>query len=453
MLTGAVLTGAVLTVLVVRISLTRALDSSAIKTGADVASLVVSNKLPIPILTNNGGVVQLQVVDSDNRVIDASAGGDFGVSLLTANQLRRARGGSKIEIVGASADDDPLRVVGVAAGSRTVLVATDTGRVNQSVTLVRDAAEIGCPLAILAMALLTYWVVGQTLRPVASLRHGAEEITAAGLADQRLPVPDAQDEIHRLAVTLNAMLDRIVASTHRQRTFVGDAAHELRSPLASLRIQLEVAGRLGPATDWDEVIDDALIDVDRLENLVRDLLTLARSDEAGGVLRHREPVDLGALVHLVCADYHSARVPVILAQPPADEPSFVLDGDPESLRRVVVNLVDNAVRYATTAVSLNLTSPTGPAGPRSMIQLAVADDGPGIAAAERERVFDRFYRTAQSRSRETGGTGLGLPIVLDLVRAHGGTVRLSPNPAQASGTGLLATVTFPAAGLGALDRS
>ena len=106
------------------------------------------------------------------------------------------------------------------------------------------------------MALATYCIVGLTLRPVAALRHGAADITAAGLAEQRLPVPDAQDEIQRLAVTLNAMLDRIDSATKRQRTFVGDAAHELRSPLASLRVQLEVAQRLGPAADWHELVDD-----------------------------------------------------------------------------------------------------------------------------------------------------------------------------------------------------
>jgi signal transduction histidine kinase len=444
LLTAAVLSGAVLTVLVVRISLTRALDSSAVKTGNDVAALVLSNKLPTPILTNNGGVVQVQVVDADNRVVDASSGGDFGVSILSVEQLRQVRDGSRIEVAGvASSVDDPLRVVGVVAGDQTVLVATDAGRVNESVRIIRDAAVIGCPLAILAMALLTYWVVGQTLRPVAALRHGAEEITAAGLAGNRLPVPDAQDEIHRLAVTLNAMLDRIVASTTRQRTFVGDAAHELRSPLASLRVQLEVAGRLGPATDWDELIDEVLIDVDRLEHLVSDLLILARSDEAGGVLRHREPVALGELAREVAGTYTAPRVPLTV-----ETVEVEVDGDADSLRRVIVNLIDNALRYAATTVSVQVVQvvqPDGPAG-QPTAQLRVADDGPGIDADERERVFDRFYRTAESRSRESGGTGLGLPIVRDLVRAHGGTVRLTDGVTEADDghRGLIAIVTLPA---------
>ena len=154
---------------------------------------------------------------------------------------------------------------------------TDLKSVDDSVRLLSQVALIGGPIAVLLMGTATYLVVALTLRPVAALRNGAAEITAAGLADQRLPEPSSRDEIHRLAVTLNAMLDRIDSSTKRQRTFVGDAAHELRSPLASLHVQLEVAQRMGPDRDWPGLVDDVLLDVGRLERLVDDLLTLARS--------------------------------------------------------------------------------------------------------------------------------------------------------------------------------
>jgi signal transduction histidine kinase len=235
--------------------------------------------------------------------------------------------------------------------------------------------------------------------------------------------------VQRLAVTLNAMLDRIDAATKRQRTFVGDAAHELRSPLASLRLQLEVAQRVGPAADWPGLLDEVLADVDRLDQLVEDLLALARSDEAGGVLRRREPVALDELVSSVAADYADARVAVRSSTDPVS-----VDGDPEALRRVVVNLLDNAVRYARTVVTVDL-HPDG----RQTAQLVVGDDGPGIPAGERERVFDRFYRTHESRSRDSGGTGLGLPIVRDVIWAHGGTITLADNA-----PGLRATVLLPA---------
>ena len=280
------------------------------------------------------------------------------------------------------------------------------------------------------MGMATYFIVGRAFRPVAALRKGAQEITAAELADQRLPVPDAHDEIYRLAVTLNAMLDRIDAATKRQRTFVGDAAHELRSPLASLRLQLEVAQRVGPAKDWPGMLDEVLSDVDRLDQLVKDLLALARSDEAGGVLRRREPVALDQLVTEVAEDYLDARVPVR-----SSTDAVSVDGDPEALRRVVVNLLDNAVRYARSEVTVDIA-----VNGNGTAELVIRDDGPGIPEDERERVFDRFYRTHESRSRDTGGTGLGLPIVRDVVRAHGGTVSLADNH-----PGLRATVFLPVA--------
>jgi signal transduction histidine kinase len=329
--------------------------------------------------------------------------------------------------------DARLRVVGRKVGDRTVLVSTDVSRVDDSLRILTRAALIGSPLAVLVMALASYAVVGLTLRPVAALRHGAADITAAGLAKQRLPVSDAQDEIHRLAVTLNAMLDRIDSATTRQRTFVGDAAHELRSPLASLRVQLEVAQRLGPTVDWSGLIDDVLVDAERLDRLVEDLLSLARLDESGTLTR-REPVDLDEIVEEVVAGYGSARVPVV-----ATTTRSRTSGDPEALRRVVINLVNNAVRYAATEVRVSVAP--AEQGGQSVIELIVDDDGPGISEAERERVFDRFYRVQESRSRQTGGTGLGLPIVRDIVRNHGGRVRLTARPDGEPG--LRAVVVLP----------
>jgi signal transduction histidine kinase len=282
------------------------------------------------------------------------------------------------------------------------------------------------------MALLTWWVVGLAMRPVAELRYGAQEITAAGLANQRLPVPGARDEIRRLAVTLNAMLDRIDAATARQRTFIGDAAHELRSPIASLRLQLEVAARLGPSEDWEQTVTDVLADVDRLDRLVADLLALARLDESVGVLRYH-PVRLDDVVAEVVADFASARVPVTCTGTPV-----TVHGDPDGLRRVVLNLVDNAVRHARTAVTVSVGQDDTEAAPRGSAQVIVADDGPGIPAQDRDRVFDRFVRGDASRSRQSGGTGLGLAIVRELVRAHGGSVHLEDNY-----PGLRAVVQLP----------
>jgi len=432
--TFAVATGAVLVLVLQRTALVRVLDASAQKTASDIAEQIAQGKQSSTVVPTTGGVLEVQVVDAGNHVIAASQGADRFVPVLKPAQVRKVRSGARLDI-DSPISDARLRVLASTVGPKTVLVVTDLKQIDDSLRILGRVALIGSPFGVLLMAVATYAVAALTLRPVAALRHGAADITAAGLADQRLPVSGAQDEIHRLAVTLNAMLDRIDAATKRQRTFVGDAAHELRSPLASLRVQLEVAQRLGPAEDLPTLVDDVLVDVGRLDRLVDDLLALARQDEAGGTLRRNEPVALDELVDTVAAGYLHARVPVtVIASAPA-----VVDGDPDGLRRVVVNLVDNAVRHARTEVTVTLE--TGTLAGRPIVTLRVTDDGAGIAAAERERVFDRFYRLHASRSRESGGTGLGLSIVRDLVRAHGGSVRLTTR--LDGGTGLQATVILP----------
>ncbi|MFN2563336.1 MAG: sensor histidine kinase [Jatrophihabitans sp.] len=427
----AVITGAILLLVLQRYALTRVLDQSANKTAGDVAQLFSSGKEPRTLPPTTGGITAVQVVNAHDDVISASPGADPHTSIVGPSELSAVRGGDRPTITSSS--DARLRVVGRKLGARTILVSTDVSRVEDSQRILTRAALIGSPLAVLLMALASYAVAALTLRPVAALRHGAADITAAGLAKQRLPVPDAQDEIHRLAVTLNAMLDRIESATSRQRTFVGDAAHELRSPLASLRVQLEVAQRLGPTVDWSGLIDDVLVDVERLDRLVEDLLSLARLDESGALTR-RDPLNLDEIVQEVVAGYGTARVPVVAETQPSPT-----SGDAEALRRVIINLVNNAVRYAATEVHMSVAPDKQ--GGKPVIRMIVDDDGPGIAEAERERVFDRFYRVQESRSRQTGGTGLGLPIVRDVVNNHGGRVRLAERPDGRPG--LRAVVVLP----------
>lgn len=427
----AVATGAVLVVVLQRYALVRVLDSSAHRSAIDIAKQVRANPELQQVFPTTGGVTEVQVLDPNDSVVTASPGTDRTVPVLDPAQLRDARAGKRFDITNPL-NGVRLRVLAQPAGKLTVVVLTDLSRVDDSVKVLTRAALIGAPIAVLLVGLSTYFVVALTLRSVAALRHGAADITAAGLSGQRLPVPSAQDEIHRLAVTLNQMLDRIERATSRQRTFVGDAAHELRSPLASLRVQLEVAQRLGPdGDDWGAFIDDVLIDVDRLDRLVSDLLALARLDETGGAAR-REPVALGELVESIVGGYDKARVPVVVET----GDMVTVQGDRDGLHRVIVNLVDNAVRYARTEVCVELTRPN-----QDAVRLTVTDDGPGLPEQERERVFDRFYRVETSRSRDLGGTGLGLPIVRDLVVAHHGSVQLHARPDGVSG--LQAVVVLP----------
>ena len=432
--TIAVATGAILLVVLQRYSLTRVLDQSALKTGRDLAKQIRNGRVPTTLVPTTGGITGVQLVDARDNVVSASPGTDQSKSLLGPDELAQVRGGSRIEIPSPTSGAE-LRVLGHDVGSQTILVYTDVSRVEDSQRILTSAALIGSPIAVLLMAVATYWVVTLSLRPVGALRHGAADITAAGLAEQRLPVPGARDEIHRLAVTLNAMLDRIDSATSRQRTFVGDAAHELRSPLASLRVQLEVARRLGPEAGWEGLIDDVLVDVERLDRLVADLLTLARLDETGQGAAHH-PVRLDEMVDQVVAGYQNARVPVSCTIEPA-----VVAGDADALRRVAINLIDNAVRHAASEVAVSV-EPTR-RNKRPVVVLTVVDDGHGIPEDERQRVFDRFYRLQESRSRQTGGTGLGLPIARDIIRNHGGRIRLTD---RADGRpGLRVVVVLPQA--------
>ncbi len=433
--TVAVGTGSVLVIELQRYALVRVLDTSAQKQAAEVAKVIGPNPEVNVLFPSAGGVTAIQVVDENDRVLVASPGADRHHPVLNSGDLAAARTGKRFDITSPITNLQVRVLAARASDNRTVLVVTDLTRVDDSIRVITRVALIGGPVAVLLMGFATYLVAALTLRPVAALRHGAADITAAGLAKKRLPVPGSHDEIHRLAVTLNQMLDRIDSATTRQRTFVGDAAHELRSPLASLRVQLEVAQRMGPESGWPVLIDEVLEDVGRLDRLVEDLLALARLDEQATAQR-REPVLLDSLVAAVTDSYAHARVPVRMV----DAQPAELIGDPDALRRVAVNLVDNALRYARTEVTLSVR--TTKDGSHSAVQLTVTDDGPGIPEPERERVFDRFYRLEASRSRQSGGTGLGLPIVRDLVRAHGGDITLSAR--TDGGDGLVAAVLLPA---------
>jgi signal transduction histidine kinase len=415
---GALTAGAVLLSQAVHSSLLTAVDEAARQRAQDVAVLIDTGRLPDPIPVA-AGTPLVQVVDAADRVLAASPGGDRLVPILLPEDVAAAREGASRTVDGARLGlAGELHVVGHAAGGeenpRTVLVAMSLAQNMAAVTVVRGALVVGVPLLVAAFAVACWVLVGQALRPVAGLRQGAEEITTTREA-RRLPVPAAEDEIHRLAVTLNDMLDRLERSSARQRTFVSDAAHELRSPLAAIRAQLEV-GHLHPeSTDWAETAADTLKDVERLSRLVDDLLVLARVDELPE--RREEPVDLAELVDELVARWTSGGVAVRRD----GVRSVTVLGDVDALSRVVANLVDNAVRHAATAVTVAVYDDDGVA------ELVVADDGPGIPVADRERVFDRFTRLDAARSRDEGGTGLGLAIVRELVRAHRGTVRLDGN--------------------------
>ena len=400
--------------------LQRSVDAEVTRTASDVAALVNADALPQPVPVAGSDLVQ--VVDQNGRVLGASLDADRLVPILHPDEMARARAGRPLFVDGGRFGlSGPIRVVAVPAGPqndpKTVLVGRSMADVLKGIHLLRTVLLVVFPLLVLILALVFWRAIGATLAPVESLRRGAEEITGASRSG-RLPVPAGADEIHSLAVTLNGMLDRLEAARARQREFVSDAAHELRSPLTNMRTQLEVAQHLATGPD-PELVDDLLTDTKRLARLVDDLLLLARTDESAEIARP-VPVDLTALLHMAAARFSSvtaaANVPTVTVALP-DDPLWTI-GDPDALLRIVTNLVDNAVRHATSAVSLSAAASAG------RVVVAVTDDGPGIPAADRERVFERFTRLDDARARDEGGAGLGLAIVRELVRRHGGFVRL-----------------------------
>ncbi len=420
------LAGALLLVLALRAALLGGLDDAARARARDVAVLVADDRLPA---TLPAGSTLVQVVDGDRRVRAASPGADRLVPLLDPAGVQAVRSGATRDLAGAYlAQDGTLRVIGAPAGTSadplTVLVASPLAQVDDSTRVVRRGLLVGVPLLLAVVAALAWVLVGLVLRPVAQLRRGAAEISET-VAGGRLPVPAAQDELHRLATTLNDMLDRLEASTTRQRAFVADAAHELRSPLASARTQLEVVLAHPVGADWPETAVDVLTDVERLARLVDDLLLLARTDAGPPAVRTH--VDLTQVAAQVVGRHEGA---VVLRT----DGAHVVSGDATALARVVANLVDNAVRHARGQVVVGVREVAGE------VELTVDDDGPGIAEADRARVFERFTRLDEARGRDAGGSGLGLAIARDVVVAHGGSIRLDTAPAG----GLRAVVALPA---------
>jgi signal transduction histidine kinase len=401
-------------------SLDRTLDNESLTTAHEVAAMINENRLPSPIPVSGAQVVQ--VVDAQQRVLGGSATADRLTPLLRPNELATALSGEAVVVDGVRIGiRGPLRVRAINAGSAAAPVSVIVGLAYEDVlatrTALRNALLITFPLLLGALALIAWRVIGWTLRPVEQLRAGAEKISRTGrisgsAAADRLPVPSAADEIRALAVTLNEMLDRLAEARERQRSFVADAAHELRSPLASIQAQLEVAARLG---EGGTLPADLMVDVKRLSGLVEDLLLLARADADTKPPARPRSLDAGDFVSELVEEYADARVPVTTA---AAEQSMIMV-DAEELRRAVGNLIDNAVRHAHTRVAVAV------AVDRDHAVISVSDDGPGIPHGERERVFERFTRLDDARGRSSGGAGLGLAIVRELATRAGGSVALT----------------------------
>lgn len=419
--------------------LERSLESAADDTaGSRVSQLAANlststlNEIDPVMLATDGRTTVIQIVDATGRVVLASPRAPRmplvdpqippGVPLKLGRQQNTATGGDYRVVV--------EKINGVD-GAYTVIVGVAQDPIDATLATVRTLLAAGFPIVALIGGGATFALVGGSLRPVERMRNQVSAISTSDLSE-RVAVPATRDEISRLAQTMNLMLIRIEAGHAAQRRFIGDASHELRSPLATVTAALELAverpGVLGPANVEHTLLPEA----HRMQHLVEDLLLLARADERGIPLRVSD-VDLDDLLDTECRRLQSAGTVRVMCT--ADP--IRIRGDAIQLSKVVRNLADNAARHAVSTVRLEAI-----AQERSTVALVISDDGPGIPESERARIFERFVRLETDRARDGGGTGLGLAIVQEIVMAHGGSVAVE----ESSEGGARFVVRLPMAG-------
>ncbi|MBG0852450.1 HAMP domain-containing protein [Streptomyces spinoverrucosus] len=346
--------------------------------------------------------------DSDDDSSDDSSGGATLQPGEIAEDASITDGSATID--GESAD---YRFAEVAVevpgqGTFTVYAGGPLAAEQNAVSTAQTVMLIGFPLLLGVVAGVTWLVTGRALHPVEGIRREMAEITASEDLTRRVPEPGTHDEVARLARTTNETLAALETSVERQRRFVADASHELRSPIASLRTQLEVAAAHPELLDLDGAVEDTV----RLQRLAADLLLLARLDAGERPTDTR--VDLAELAREQAAGRKGVTV---------EAESLEVAGSRGQLGRVLANLLDNAQRHARSAVTVAVRRD----GDRAVVQ--VVDDGDGVPEVDRERIFQRFVRLDAARSRDEGGAGLGLAIARDVAARHGGTLAVHDAPA------------------------
>lgn len=409
-------------------SLVGGLDATQLSRAQTVAAQAASTggiRGTIPATAKQSSLVQ--VLDSGGTVIAATGNIQGEDPVLHAPPSeRRART--------FTLSDSPLdsggefRVlaepVTLKTGPGWVYVASSLAQVDAATASLTTLFAIGLPLVLIVVGFTVWGAVAQALKPVDRIRRRASAIGAADLT-QRVPVPRSRDEIARLALTMNEMLDRLETAATRQNQFIGDASHELRSPLTALRAQVEVALAHPNPAEAARVLGVVREQVARMTTLTEDLLFLARSTEAAPMTL-AAPVDLDELVLAEVRRLREFGDPAVTL---VTIGAARVTGSQRDLARVLRNLADNARDHARSEIRLALSTRDG------IAEIVVADDGTGIPVADREQLFERFTRLDDARARNAtgGGFGLGLAIARQIVLTHGGTLSVQDAPGGRSG--------------------
>ncbi|MFD4555602.1 sensor histidine kinase [Streptomyces sp. NPDC058469] len=327
------------------------------------------------------------------------------------------------DVKASELDHTKAAALGIADDAKLRVYVVLTPHAAEAVVTTADGLLLRAGIAgLLLIAAVAYTATRLALRPVEAIRARTASVTATD-PRERVDVPDTGDEIAALATTINATLQRLDDAAARQRRFVADAAHELRSPLTTLLASLEVALAYPDHTDWPAATTTAVRQTRRLQALAEDLLLLARLDARVPATRPAT-VDPAALATRLTEQYQLAEGQLTLDCDSTG--SALVHGDRNELERLLRNLVDNALRHAADRVVITVRDEG------SWVVMTVHDDGPGVPAEDAERIFERFTRLDDARSRDAGGSGLGLAIARDLARCHQGTLSLTGRAPGAS---------------------
>ena len=398
-----------------RSSLLDGLTTNAELRADDIAAILAKGTLPSELTVPREDEGFIQILDQSGDVV-ASSNNIEGESALFA-VLIPADGFARFTVKSAPVGDNSFRVVARRVnsldGTFTIYVGHSLESVNDSGRSLTALLLVGLPLLVLVMGFITWLTTNRALKPIETMRRDVESMTA-GKLDERVTVPAPNDEVRRLALTMNDLIDRIEQAQRFQNQFVENASHELRSPLASLRVQLEVWRANTSEAESGLAREHLLSETIRLQLLVDDLLDASQISQNRSVLMG--VIDLDDVIFDVVQRIRvTTRHSINLGNVSAGQ----IRANLSQMERLVTNLVDNAVRHCVSVVSLGLAETD------SHVVLTVADDGPGIPLADRRRIFDRFERIDDGRGRSEGGFGLGLSIVASIARSHDATVEVA----------------------------